>query len=51
MESPEEWSGVVPKRRPYQAPELRRLGCVRELTLGGVSGVAEGAGTFRPRAM
>jgi hypothetical protein len=31
---------------------LRRLGCVRDLALGGASGVAEGAGTFiRPPGM
>lgn len=33
-------------RRPYRAPTLRRLGCVRDLTLGGASGFAEGAGSF-----
>jgi hypothetical protein len=39
------------ERRPYRAPSLRRLGCVRDLALGGASGVAEGAGTFGPRKM
>jgi hypothetical protein len=34
------------ERRPYRAPKLRLLGCVRELTLGGSSGFAEGAGSF-----
>jgi len=38
-------SARVP-RRPYRAPSLRRLGCVRDLTLGGASGFAEGAGSF-----
>ena len=38
-------------RLPYRAPSLRRLGCVRDLALGGASGVAEGAGTFGPRKM
>ena len=33
-------------RRPYRAPTLRHLGCVRDLTLGGASGFAEGAGSF-----
>lgn len=33
-------------RRPYQRPTLRRLGSVRELTLGGSNGMAEGGGTF-----
>jgi hypothetical protein len=33
-------------RRRYRAPTIRRLGCVRDLTLGGASGFAEGAGTF-----
>ncbi len=33
-------------RLPYRAPALRRLGCVRDLTLGGRSGFAEGAGSF-----
>ena len=33
-------------RRPYRAPALRLLGCVRDLTLGGASGFAEGAGSF-----
>lgn len=35
-----------PARRPYRAPKVRHLGCVRDLTLGASSGVAEGAGTF-----
>jgi hypothetical protein len=39
------------ERRPYRAPSLRHLGCVRDLALGGASGVAEGAGTFGPRKM
>lgn len=34
-------------RRPYSAPRLRHLGSVRELTLGGTAGMAEGGGTFR----
>ncbi len=33
-------------RRPYRAPTIRFLGSVRDLTLGGRSGFAEGAGTF-----
>ena len=33
-------------RRPYRAPTIRLLGCVRDLTLGGASGFAEGAGSF-----
>lgn len=39
------------KRRPYRAPTIRRLGCVRDLALGGASGMAEGAGTFIARRM
>jgi len=35
-----------PARQPYRKPTLRRLGSVRELTLGASSGFAEGAGTF-----
>ena len=34
-------------RLAYRPPRLRHLGSVRELTLGGTSGMAEGAGTFR----
>lgn len=34
-------------RRPYRRPHLRRLGSVRDLTLGSAAGMAEGAGTFR----
>jgi hypothetical protein len=34
-------------RRPYSPPRLRHLGSVRELTLGGTAGMAEGGGTFR----
>jgi hypothetical protein len=37
---------VPTARRPYQRPTVLRLGSVRELTLGGTSGFAEGAGTF-----
>ncbi len=33
-------------RRPYHAPQLRRLGSVRELTLGATQGMSEGGGTF-----
>lgn len=36
-------------RRPYRAPQLRYLGSVRELTLGGTMGAGEGAGTFDPK--
>ena len=52
--SPESIEGraeAVLERRPYRTPVLRLLGCVRDLALGGASGVAEGAGTFRPRPM
>ncbi|MDB4942363.1 MAG: hypothetical protein JWP97_1897 [Labilithrix sp.] len=34
-------------KRAYQKPSLRRLGSVRELTLGGTRGMTEGAGSFR----
>jgi hypothetical protein len=34
-------------RRPYRAPQLRRLGSVRELTLGSNNGKPEGGGTRR----
>ena len=45
-------AAVLRPRRPYLAPTLRHLGCVRDLTLGGASGFAEGAGTFvRPPMM
>ncbi|MDB4935132.1 MAG: hypothetical protein JWP87_2104 [Labilithrix sp.] len=37
------------RRRPYRAPKLRHMGCVRDLALGGASGMAEGAGTFTNR--
>jgi len=42
-------TGVVPAspRLCYSAPRLRHLGSVRELTLGGTAGMAEGGGTFR----
>lgn len=43
QETPE---GARDPRRPYRSPALRRLGCVRDLALGGASGIAEGAGTF-----
>lgn len=33
-----------PARRPYRAPQLRQLGSVRELTLGGTKGNPEGGG-------
>lgn len=36
-----------PPRRPYSAPRLRRLGSVRELTLGGSMGASEFAGTYK----
>ena len=32
-------------RRPYRRPQLRRLGSVRELTLGSSKGKDEGGGT------
>lgn len=35
-------------RLPYRAPQLRHLGSVRELTLGGTPQAAEGAGTKGP---
>jgi hypothetical protein len=36
-------------RRPYRKPELRRLGSVRELTLGSpVAGALDGKGLRRP---
>lgn len=38
-------------RRPYRAPKLRHLGSVRELTLGGTMGKAEGGGTFKAATM
>lgn len=34
----------VAERKPYRTPKLRRLGSVRELTLGSRNGKAEGAG-------
>ena len=34
-------------RRPYRAPQLRKLGSVRDLTHGSAVGMIEGAGTFR----
>ncbi|HSO33799.1 MAG TPA: hypothetical protein VLT33_14805 [Labilithrix sp.] len=51
QESTEGRSEAALERRPYRTPVLRPLGCVRDLALGGASGVAEGAGTFRPRPM
>ena len=44
MESPSE------SRRPYKRPELRRLGSVRELTLGSAGNAADGAGTRQSNA-
>ncbi|MBX3199921.1 MAG: lasso RiPP family leader peptide-containing protein [Labilithrix sp.] len=38
---------VPAERRPYRAPQLRKLGSVRELTLGGTMGITEGGGTLR----
>ncbi|MCW5833044.1 MAG: lasso RiPP family leader peptide-containing protein [Labilithrix sp.] len=35
------------ERRPYRAPQLKQLGSVRELTLGGTMGVTEGGGTLK----
>jgi hypothetical protein len=40
--------GERAQRRPYRAPSLRRLGSVRELTLGGTMGMTEGGGGFFP---
>jgi hypothetical protein len=36
------------QRRAYRTPELRLLGSVRELTLGGTGPLAEGGGTRKP---
>lgn len=36
---------VLPERLVYRTPELRHLGSVRELTLGGTGPLAEGGGT------
>jgi hypothetical protein len=36
----------APARRPYQKPVLRRLGSVRELTLGSTMGKLEGGGSL-----
>lgn len=38
----------TPARRPYHAPKLRRLGSVRDLTLGSNNGKPEGGGTRKP---
>lgn len=38
--------GASASRRPYRAPHLRKLGSVRELTLGATMGSAEGGGTL-----
>ncbi len=49
-EEPRKNERVQPAEAPrlqYRKPELRRLGSVRELTLGGTQGMTEGAGTFR----
>jgi hypothetical protein len=32
------------ERKPYRAPQLRRLGSVRDLTLGSKNGKSEGGG-------
>jgi hypothetical protein len=37
-------SHVEKARRPYRAPTLRKLGSVRELTLGGTMGATEAVG-------
>jgi len=37
---------IAEPRRPYSAPRLRRLGSVRELTLGTSMGITEGGGTL-----
>ena len=34
----------VPQRKPYAAPTLRRLGSVRDLTLGSTAGCAHESG-------
>lgn len=41
-------TGGEPLRRPYQAPKLRRLGSVRELTLGTNNGKPEGLNSRMP---
>lgn len=39
---------IAEPRRPYSAPRLRKLGSVRELTLGqSVLASSEGGGTYR----
>lgn len=45
-EQPSDAASAAPRRRPYQAPKLRHLGSVRELTLGSTAGMPEGGGTF-----
>ena len=42
----QEGGGLPKERRRYVAPRLIHLGSVRELTLGGTAGIAEGGGTF-----
>ncbi|AKV00800.1 hypothetical protein AKJ09_07463 [Labilithrix luteola] len=39
-------SPAAPARAQYRAPKLRHLGSVRELTLGGTMGKAEGFNSF-----
>jgi hypothetical protein len=46
-ENESDTSGIATSsRRPYNAPHLRRLGSVRELTLGKSGSTTEGPGTF-----
>jgi hypothetical protein len=46
--TPTERGEAVVARAPYRRPVLRRLGSVRELTLGKSAGTPEGGGTFFP---
>lgn len=43
----ERTSEVTDERRVYRAPTLRRLGSVRELTLGATGFLSDGAGTLK----
>jgi hypothetical protein len=44
-EALDERPAVPPQKRPYRKPELRRLGSVVELTLGGGNSAGDGRGT------
>ena len=47
VDEPSTGNVPAPAKRPYKAPRLRRLGSVRELTLGGTGGFVELGGGMK----